>query len=306
MKPWQIFPCNRNKEPLTKNGFKDATSDKAQIAAWARQYPSCLWGMRPGPSGLIVLDFDVNHKDKNGKDKPPYIPRSLENALGLTILPETLECHTPAGGRHLYYAIPEDFKFTVRNGALQGLDIRCHAGYVIYATEGSGYLWSVVGAEPVPAPPVLLVWLMRGKSTLELPKGGAGGEGGGKEGELWFGVGCRSSAILSLGGKLRSLGIGDSALRACLEEFYQTQCETDEAFEEELQLRLIPKILSWEPGEKFGKYLREIGILAEDSSEQEEEAHCLRCAEEDLKKKQKKKREAVRKIIHTGRIGTRK
>ena len=53
-----IFPVReRGKEPLTKRGFKDATSNPKQVAAWSRQFPGCNWGVALGvPSRCFVLD----------------------------------------------------------------------------------------------------------------------------------------------------------------------------------------------------------------------------------------------------------
>jgi hypothetical protein len=31
---WPVFPCDKGKRPLTKHGFKDATTDENQIRAW--------------------------------------------------------------------------------------------------------------------------------------------------------------------------------------------------------------------------------------------------------------------------------
>jgi hypothetical protein len=40
-----IFPCGRNKAPLTKKGFKDATTDPEQILEWWEKYPDAMIGM---------------------------------------------------------------------------------------------------------------------------------------------------------------------------------------------------------------------------------------------------------------------
>ena len=62
---WPVFPLGHDKKPHTKHGFKDATKDTAQIAAWSAQWPAALVGIPTGKaSGVFVLDVDV----KNGKD----------------------------------------------------------------------------------------------------------------------------------------------------------------------------------------------------------------------------------------------
>src|SRR5262245_41859001 len=55
-----VFPCKRTKEPLTPNGFKDATTDKKQIREWWSKWPRAMIGVPTGPaSGIDVLDLDV-------------------------------------------------------------------------------------------------------------------------------------------------------------------------------------------------------------------------------------------------------
>jgi hypothetical protein len=34
-----VFPCNSKKRPLIEGGFKNASTDQAQIEEWCRQFP---------------------------------------------------------------------------------------------------------------------------------------------------------------------------------------------------------------------------------------------------------------------------
>ena len=43
-----VFPCNSQKRPYTKNGFKDATTDTDTIRSWWNQYPVAQIGMPTG------------------------------------------------------------------------------------------------------------------------------------------------------------------------------------------------------------------------------------------------------------------
>ena len=53
-----VFPT-LNKRPLTKHGQNDATTDLAQIEAWAIAYPNCRWAIQTGPKiGYWFLDLD--------------------------------------------------------------------------------------------------------------------------------------------------------------------------------------------------------------------------------------------------------
>ncbi len=45
---WSIFPCTQNKKPMTKNGFKAATSDLAQVRRWWAEYPDASIGAPTG------------------------------------------------------------------------------------------------------------------------------------------------------------------------------------------------------------------------------------------------------------------
>lgn len=88
-----IFPCLPDlKKPATAHGFKDATTDLAQIEAWWAEADYNLafspaevgWGIvdPDGPEGAAALDaLELEH----GK------------------LPETFEVATPRGGRHIYF-----------------------------------------------------------------------------------------------------------------------------------------------------------------------------------------------------------
>ena len=44
-----VFPCNPlDKKPLTAHGFKDATTDEAQIRAWWTRWPNAMVGAPTG------------------------------------------------------------------------------------------------------------------------------------------------------------------------------------------------------------------------------------------------------------------
>lgn len=131
---WPVFPCKRNKRPLTEHGFKDASRDPAVIEAWWRRWPEALIGVPTGKaSGLVILDIDVKDDRANGFD-------SLAD-LGRSILPDTPLVHTRSGGLHVYFATIGD---EIRNSEAElggGLDVRGEGGYVIVPSPGSGYAW---------------------------------------------------------------------------------------------------------------------------------------------------------------------
>jgi Bifunctional DNA primase/polymerase, N-terminal len=131
---WPVFPCHPDtdpcpyppgkcecKAPLTRNGFKDATTDPGQIRAWWRRWPSANVAIATGAPGPDVLDIDVK-PDGSGWTALGRLKRAglLTGAAALI--------RTPSGGAHVYYA-----------GTSQGchalprhhLDFKSLGGYVL-------------------------------------------------------------------------------------------------------------------------------------------------------------------------------
>jgi hypothetical protein len=146
-----LFPCEgrierRNfKAPLVRNGLLEASADPARIAAWWRQYPQALIGIRTGaaPAGsdVVVLDVDNKHEDQNGF-------ATIEKLVGG--LPATPRVHTPhGGGVHCYFLAPRELLANTAGaagaGIGPGLDWRGDRGYVC-ATSGpaSPYSWDPI------------------------------------------------------------------------------------------------------------------------------------------------------------------
>lgn len=162
-----VFPIiPRDKKPLTRNGYKDATLDHKIIQAWWKRWPNANIGIPTGKvSGFIVLDIDV---DKGGFQSLMV----LEKKYGL--FPLTMEIHTGGGGLHKFYLCPKDMDIRNSAGKLgPGLDIRGNGGYVVAApsihASGKGYRRSEKSASwPVPAP----VWFLEllKKPTREIEK----------------------------------------------------------------------------------------------------------------------------------------
>lgn len=167
---WPVLPLRPgSKVPATARGFKDATTDPERIRRLFKAGAGV--GIHPGPAHLLVLDLD----DKNGKSG------SLElDALELVhgALPATLTQHTPSGGRHLVFSVPDGL--SIGNAELApGIDIRSAAGYIAAAPtvldSGKGYRlegWDALASDapPVaPAPPWLLALLTH--SGKETPRG---------------------------------------------------------------------------------------------------------------------------------------
>ena len=129
-----VFPVAVNKQPLTRNGFHDATTDEAQIVRWWRLCPNALVGIPTGHGGLggWVLDVDGAH----GLASLQQLLSKLQlDAIGdLT----RVIVRTPSGGFHLYFSFADGETPRNRAGDIGlGLDTRgvkadgSAAGYVI-------------------------------------------------------------------------------------------------------------------------------------------------------------------------------
>jgi hypothetical protein len=97
-----VFPCNPlDKKPLTPHGFKDATTDEAQIRVWWGKWPNAMIAAPTGPaSGAWVLDPDVDPvKQLDGI----AILDQLVAQHGP--LPQTLTSITPRGGQAFVFCL---------------------------------------------------------------------------------------------------------------------------------------------------------------------------------------------------------
>ena len=89
-----IFPTNaRTKVPLTKHGYKDATTDAEQIQAWGKRHSKANVGIDLEAARLLVLDTDP----RNGGEE------SLAELTEDQLLPLTWCATTPGGGFHHYF-----------------------------------------------------------------------------------------------------------------------------------------------------------------------------------------------------------
>lgn len=147
---WQVFPClPGGKQPLTPNGFHDATANPQTIYAWWQQWPDANLGIACGASGLVVIDAD-GKSGHDGIESWHDLLGELGHDCG-----ETATVETPGPGLHLYYRATDR---EVRNSASKlgpGLDVRGVGGYVIAPPSvhpnGGTYNWAL-GADPTETP----------------------------------------------------------------------------------------------------------------------------------------------------------
>lgn len=121
-----VFPCvPGEKRPLVAHGFKDATSQAAQVADWWGRWPVANIGIPTGPvSGFEVVDVDV-------KGDPPRGPESWQDATQAGLLDGWVaQVVTPSGGLHAYYPAAEVEQRSWASGSAQ-IDFRGTAGYIV-------------------------------------------------------------------------------------------------------------------------------------------------------------------------------
>jgi hypothetical protein len=128
------------KAPLVNNGWKDASTDEAQIRYWwEHEYPFAMIGS-PVPKDQIVLDFDPRH--------PPGDRWSLCELAGIQELPITQMVLSGRydGGHHLFYQRPLGQLTGIRIKSL-GIDIRVGGKHYtilspsVHDATGGVYLW---------------------------------------------------------------------------------------------------------------------------------------------------------------------
>jgi len=121
-----VFPIVPNcKNPLTPNGFKDATADMdVNNQAWHRASNANV-GMATGTvNGIMVVDVDC----KNGVNGEESL-HELEKYYGN--LPVTRKHNTPSGGYHLLFRIASMAVPSSASSIGDGLDVRADGGYVV-------------------------------------------------------------------------------------------------------------------------------------------------------------------------------
>ena len=139
-----VFPCGDNKQPLTKHGFRDATTDEAQIRVWWVRSPNALVGVPTGSkTGLVVIDID---------------PAGFDFVLGENgDLLETGRRHDTRRGFHYLFRLPEGA--LIRSSAskiAQGVDVRAEGGYIIWwPAAGLRSSGPVLGRLPLLPEPLL-------------------------------------------------------------------------------------------------------------------------------------------------------
>lgn len=211
-----VFPCRSGrKEPATRRGFHDATTDAERVAAWWTETPDANLALVTG-GRFWVLDVDPDH----GGDDALH---DLERQHGG--LPRTFSVCTPRGGQHLYWRMPDDRPVGCGAGRVgPGLDHRGTGGYALAPPSrvlGRAY---VVDAEvPAVEAPGWLLDLVTDAAANERPTA--------RPAEDWIemlssGVpeGRRNSALASLVGHLLARDVNAHVAAALARAVNVTAC----------------------------------------------------------------------------------
>ena len=119
---WPVMPLiPGEKEPITKHGLEDASTDQDQISKWFDRHPDRNIGIATGRPGPDVLDID-RHTDRSGF---PYYNQLRRAGL---VPEEQALIRTPNGGMHAYYRGTDQ-----RSGRLRehDIDFRAKGGYIV-------------------------------------------------------------------------------------------------------------------------------------------------------------------------------
>lgn len=221
---WAVFPLYpKDKKPITKNGFKNASTDPEQVRSWWTNTPNANIGIATG-GGIVVIDID-NDPEK-GKDGSASL-KQWEQANGA--LPPTLSVKTGRGGRHLYYKSAESFG--CRTSAIPYVDIRGEGGYIVAPPSvhpnGNIYEWETdlntdTLAEVSATVKKLIEWKeprkRKNPPVGKLPLPGAIAE------NLNFSEGNRNDGLFRLAASLQARGAEDSEILSHIESVNERQC----------------------------------------------------------------------------------
>jgi Bifunctional DNA primase/polymerase, N-terminal len=195
------------KHPHTRNGFKDATTDREQIVRWWRDWPDANIAIPTGKvSGLLVVDIDPRNGGNESWDS--FIAKHGPS-------PPTAEQLSGGGGRHIAFSDPG---VRAPKELAPGIDVKSAGGYIIVApsihASGGLYAWySIEGAKALlnlaPAP----AWLVECFAAKLQDNRATPNE----DGKKWK-PGERNNKLTSLAGTMRRGGMLRESIEVALLE----------------------------------------------------------------------------------------
>jgi len=244
-----VFPCvPLGKQPLTRRGFLDASTDTGRVAEWWGRWPEANIAMPTGaPSGIVVVDVDV-HASGSGFDAFERA-RSADLVEGWAWM-----VRTPSGGLHACYPSRPGVDQRCWQVPSQHVDCRGDGGYVVLppsrATLPSGSVAeyrvvSITDRRPAPIDTTALRRFLEppraAPPSWSLPPAPAGSspdrlaawvasrpEGARNQGLFW--AACRmveaghnfDASLAVLGGAARSAGLTEREAETTIRSAYRT------------------------------------------------------------------------------------
>jgi len=218
---YSVFPCAPGgKLPLTRHGFREATTDAATIDAWWGRYPEA--NVAIATAGLLVVDVD-------GPDNP--WPQDPEDARDLR---QGVVSLTPRGGRHFIFRQPTGRAWTNTAGRIAPkVDTRGNGGYILVPPSvvgGRPYCWSesleLAAPEDLPEPPLWLTALLDELASNGAPPGAhvaPRGDDLSSDGNV-IPAGQRNATLARLGGVMRRVGMSEGEILPALLEVNERRC----------------------------------------------------------------------------------
>lgn len=163
---FKLFPCNQDKTPAVPSWRAVSSHIDAEEAHRIADTGGYIGAWLP--RNYIIIDIDMNHRAKDGTEKPPGLEmfRELTKGLGIEddLFESTRVIKTGSGGFHLYFKLPDgtDYKSLSQKSLATSVDVRTHAGYVIAAGTNGYTVHSDHSTATLPAP---FLDLVRKKAT---------------------------------------------------------------------------------------------------------------------------------------------
>lgn len=216
---YAVFPCAPGtKEPLTENGFYDATTDAAQIETWWTERPNGNIGISAG--GLLVLDIDI---------EATWLADEPDKERDLAGAPLSL---TPSGGRHFVFRQPAGHCWRNSAGTLAPhVDTRVEGGYLVAPPSalpgGMAYHWAPeaeldVPRDQLPEPPA---WLVEQLDQLTASSHSSDRVAAGSAQGNEIPSGQRNATLAKLAGTMRRVGMSPTEILPALLRVNTERCK---------------------------------------------------------------------------------
>ena len=200
---WRVLAIKPDsKEPLTRHGVKDATTDVREIRRWFERWPDANLAIACGAPGPHVLDVD---------DLVEFARSGMgERLVGVPTV-------ASGRGRHFYFAGIHAGTIKTGYGSLLGRGSYALAPPSIHPS-GREYAW--LEAPRGALPPILEQLLRAGRRRHPRASDDA---------QLLIPIGRRYDKLVQFLGLLRSSGFGEAALVAFTDAFLDHAVEIDDA-----------------------------------------------------------------------------